>query len=171
MLRIKDNAYELIRYEIKNQKLLDFIIKNQWKEIEYEETPWWLCKVWLDDVDYVELDMDDKIFEEFEEYEEIEEELEEPKERLTTKQKNIMFVIVTITALAFFLWFKFWVKPLDENDKKYINGLKIDKSIYSFERDLTQLKFDLEDTIKLKEKQEKEIENIENSLKELREKK
>ena len=169
MMRIKENAYELIRYEIKNQKLLDFIIKNQWKEIEYEETPWWLCKVWIDDVDYVELDMDDKIFEEFEE--EAEEVQEEPKEILTTKQKNIMFVIVTITALAFFLWFKFWVKPLDENDKKYINGLKIDKSIYSFERDLTQLKFDLEDTIKLKEKQEKEIENIENSLKELREKK
>ena len=31
-MRIKENAYELIRYKIKNHKLLDFIIKNQWKE-------------------------------------------------------------------------------------------------------------------------------------------
>ena len=75
-------------------------------------------------------------------------------------------LIIWVTAYLIKL-----VPPLDESDLKYINWLKIDKSIYNYERELTQAKFDLEDTLRIKEKQEKQIESIENSLKELRDKK
>lgn len=156
----------------------DFLVKIAWCEVEndvsfkdtnrvrcfYTDYESWEKHSLEIPKEYIWIEWDEGLHEE-------EIESEEIKEILTIKQKNIMFVVVTITLLAFFLWFKFWVNPLDKNDLKYINGLKIDKSIYSFERELTQAKFDLEDTIKLKEKQEKEIESIENSLKELREKK
>ena len=157
----------------------DFLVKIAWCEVENDESFKDANKVRCFYTDYdtwekhqLELPKE-YIWIEWDEwlYEEETEEIEEEKEYLTTKQKNIMFVTVLITIIAFFLWFKYWVKPLNENDLKYINGLKIDKSIYSFERELTQAKFDLEDTLKLKEKQEKQIKDIENSLTELRDKK
>jgi len=169
MLRIKENAYEIVRYKIKNPALLEFIMKNQWQEIEYEETPWGLCRIWINQDEYVDFDMDDEIFEE--ETEEIEEEKQQIELTHFEKyHKTYLFAVIVLIIWVTAYLIKL-VPPLDNEDLKYINGLKIDKSIYSYERELTQIKFDLEDTIKLKEKQEQEIKNIENSLKELRDKK
>ena len=158
----------------------DFLVKIAWCEVENDETfkdtnkvrcfytdyeTWEKHQLELPK-EYIWIEWDEWLYEE--ETEEIEEEIE-----LTHFEKyhktylfTVIVLIIWVTAYLIKL-----VPPLDNEDLKYINWLKIDKSIYSYERELTQAKFDLEDTIKLKEKQEKEIENIENSLKELRDKK
>ena len=172
MIKIKENAYELIRNKITNPMLLDFIMKNQWQEIDYEETPWgiYMTKIWETENEeiYHYFDDYDEIFDFIEEEEEETEniELTHFKKHHKTYLFAVIMLIIWVTAYLIKL-----VPPLDESDLKYINWLKIDKSIYSYERELTQAKFDLEDTLRIKEKQEKQIESIENSLKELRDKK
>ena len=172
MIKIKENAYELIRNKITDPILLDFIMKNQWQEIDYEETEWGIYRVKIWETE------NEEIYHYFDDYDEIFDFIEEEEEEtenieLTHFEKHhktylfaVIMLIIWVTAYLIKL-----VPPLDESDLKYINWLKIDKSIYNYERELTQVKFDLEDTLRIKEKQEKQIESIENSLKELRDKK